>query len=45
MRVIDLLICAVADRLGRTIFTTDADFQRYAQHLPIHLHELRQRQA
>jgi predicted nucleic acid-binding protein len=40
---IDLLICAVADRLSLTIFTTDADFQRYAQHLPIRLHEPRKK--
>ena len=32
------LICSVALRLGATIFTTDADFRRYATHLPLRLH-------
>ena len=36
---IDLLICAVAHRIDVAIFTTDRDFQRYARHLPIRLHE------
>ncbi len=31
----DLLICAVAVRHGLRIFTTDSDFDHYAQHLPI----------
>ncbi len=35
---VDLLICAVADRLGLEIFTTDDDFRLYAEHLPIVLH-------
>ena len=35
---IDLLICAVADRLGLSLFTTDKDFQAYARHLPIRFH-------
>jgi predicted nucleic acid-binding protein len=35
---IDLLICAVADRLGLSLFTTDKDFQMYARHVPIRLH-------
>ena len=35
---VDLLICAVADRLGLEIFTTDDDFRLYAEHLPIALH-------
>ncbi len=35
----DLLICAVAERLGLPIFTTDEDFQRYAKYLPIRLHQ------
>lgn len=32
---IDMLICAVAIRLGAVIFTTDADFLAYARELPI----------
>ena len=35
---IDLLICAIAYRHNLAIFTTDRDFERYAQQLPIHLH-------
>ena len=35
---IDMLICAVADRRKLSVFTTDRDFERYAQHLPIRLH-------
>jgi predicted nucleic acid-binding protein len=35
---IDFLICAVAERLGAPIFSLDADFTRYARHLPITLH-------
>lgn len=34
---IDFLICAVASRLGDAIYTTDADFKRYAKLLPIRL--------
>lgn len=37
---IDLLICAVAYRHKLAIFTTDHDFARYADHLPIRLHEI-----
>lgn len=33
----DMLICAVAIRLDLPIFTTDADFTRYAKHLPLRL--------
>jgi predicted nucleic acid-binding protein len=33
----DLLICAVAIRLGWQIFTTDADFHHYRKVLPIRL--------
>lgn len=33
----DFLICAVAERLRLPIFTTDQDFQRFAEHLPIEL--------
>ena len=39
----DLLICAVAVRHGLKIYTTDADFHLYAQHLPITLHRFRGR--
>lgn len=35
---IDMLICAVAERFGVPIFTTDRDFEHYARHLPIELH-------
>lgn len=35
---IDVLICAIAARHGLAIFTTDADFARYAQVLPLRLH-------
>ncbi|MGH2584711.1 MAG: PIN domain-containing protein [Dehalococcoidia bacterium] len=38
---IDYLICAVAERLAGSIFTTDGDFGRYAAHLPIRLHQVR----
>ncbi len=37
---IDLLICAVAHRFDVPIFTTDVDFQHYAPHVKIRLHEL-----
>ncbi len=36
---VDLLICAVAHRFDVPIFTTDADFQHYAPHVEIRLHE------
>lgn len=36
---VHLLICAVASRADVSIFTTDRDFRRYADHLPIRLHE------
>ena len=32
---IDLLICAVAQRLGVPIFTTDPDFRTYSKHVPV----------
>ena len=35
---IDFLICAVAHNYNLLIFTTDKDFQHYAQHLPIRLY-------
>jgi len=34
---IDLLICAVANRRGWQVFTTDKDFERYARVLPVRL--------
>lgn len=33
----DLLICAIAQRMGLAIFTTDRDFERYVKHVPIML--------
>jgi predicted nucleic acid-binding protein len=38
---IDFLICSVAEKNGASIFTTDRDFTRYAQHIPVALHEPR----
>jgi len=38
---IDFLICAVATRHALPIFTTDQDFVRYAEHLPLGLHDAR----
>ena len=35
---IDMLLCAVADRFGLSIFTTDRDFERYAEVLSTRLH-------
>jgi predicted nucleic acid-binding protein len=34
----DYLLCAVAVRRGLTLFTTDADFDHYARHVPLVLH-------
>jgi predicted nucleic acid-binding protein len=39
--VVDLLICAVALRRGMTVFTRDADFDRYAKLLRFKLHSPR----
>jgi len=36
--VVDMLLCAVAQRRGMSIFSTDADFVRYARVLPLKLH-------
>jgi len=36
--VVDMLICAVAQRRGIAIFTTDPDFEHYAHVLPVKLH-------
>jgi hypothetical protein len=35
---IDMLICALASRHDLAVFTTDRDFTRYAEVLPIVLH-------
>ncbi|MCW5977170.1 MAG: PIN domain-containing protein [Bryobacteraceae bacterium] len=37
---VDRLICAVAHGRGMTVFTTDADFDEYARHLPLRLHSV-----
>ena len=34
----DMLLCAVASRLGIRLFTTDRDFLSYSMHLPVRLH-------
>lgn len=34
----DFLLCAVADRYGMAILTTDEDFPLFARHLPVRLH-------
>lgn len=34
----DFLLCAVAERCGFSIFTTDRDFAAFKNVLPIHLH-------
>ncbi len=34
----DFLICAVAERLRLSILTTDLDFPRFAEHIPVRLH-------
>ena len=38
---IDLLICAISQRLALSIFTCDSDFGLYAKHLRIRLHARR----
>jgi len=38
---IDMLICALAERHGLDVFTTDRDFPRYATIVPIRLHAAR----
>ncbi len=35
---VDMLLCAIANRYGIPIFSTDGDFPLYAPHLPIHLY-------
>lgn len=39
----DMLICAVSVRHGLRILTTDRDFESYAKHVPIVLHQVRGR--
>jgi len=34
----DFLLCAIASRHRLAIFTVDADFSRFAKHLPVTLH-------
>jgi predicted nucleic acid-binding protein len=36
--VVDMLLCAVANRQGWEIFTTDPDFERYSRILDLRLH-------
>jgi predicted nucleic acid-binding protein len=38
---VDFLICAVAMRRSMAIFTTDADFSRFARQLPLRLFQFR----
>lgn len=38
---IDFLLCAIAIRRDWELFTTDADFIRYARYLPLRLHRPR----
>ena len=38
---VDFLICAVAEHHEATVFTTDKDFARYAEHLEFALHQVR----
>jgi predicted nucleic acid-binding protein len=42
---VDFLICAVALRRKLEIFTLDHDFDQYAKHLPLRLHEPRRKPA
>lgn len=41
----DLLICAMAERCRLSVFTTDHDFECFAQHIPVRLHALRREGA
>jgi predicted nucleic acid-binding protein len=36
--LVDILICAIAQRRGLAIFSTDPDFKNYARVLPLKLH-------
>ncbi len=38
----DFLLCAVSDRHGMPILTTDRDFENYARHISISLHQPRE---
>ena len=38
----DFLICAVSIRVDAQIFTTDRDFERFARHIDVSLHQPRQ---
>lgn len=38
--LVDILICALADRRGMAIFTTDPDFNNYARVLALQLHSV-----
>ncbi len=35
---VDMLICAAADVFSLSVFTTDRDFERYSEILPLRLH-------
>jgi predicted nucleic acid-binding protein len=37
---VDMLICAIARRLGAPVLTVDRDFDRYAAHLSVRLLDL-----
>lgn len=37
----DFLLCALADRVGAAILTTDRDFERFAEHIPVRIHRPR----
>jgi hypothetical protein len=37
---VDMLICAVAQRRGMAVFTTDPDFGNYARELALKLHSV-----
>jgi predicted nucleic acid-binding protein len=41
--IVDMLICAIAVRRDLAIFTADRDFDGYARHLPVRLHQARER--
>lgn len=38
--LVDILICALANRRGMAIFTTDSDFNNYARVLALQLHSV-----
>ena len=39
--VVDMLLCAVANRLGWEIFTTDPDFERYSKIFELRLYSVK----